>query len=339
MSEATFPIVGTAFVLVLVLPAAALVAKVLLMLLERRAAGGPLHGLAGRYMVLIGSSALPLLWLVSAGVHQIESGRRALACVIRHEHAALCLEPGYFALLLASIIAAVTLRSLRRVAGLRRASPDVTLALRQRLDQLTAREPTIAPLRARFVLLSTSDVTLGTAGLLRRRVYVALDYASRLTDEMLTSALTHERVHVESYDSLRYLLLEIALAVNPIGRLLLQADAARWVAAREAHCDREAVRLGASPLHLAEAIVRAARPSRVPVGLGSADLDLLRLRVELLASYADEPPAACCRSGRAAVPLGAFLLVLAALLPHRTSTRALDALHAGAEHAVTLLRH
>mgnify|MGYP000861631835 CR=1 FL=1 len=65
MIEATFPLLGTAFVVLIVLPAFALLAKAGLVMLERDEVGGPLHGLNLRYVVLTASSALPLAWLLS----------------------------------------------------------------------------------------------------------------------------------------------------------------------------------------------------------------------------------------------------------------------------------
>jgi hypothetical protein len=56
MSEVVFPVLGTAFVF-LVLPLCALVAKGVLVVVERDDAIGPLHGLNLRYLVLIASSS------------------------------------------------------------------------------------------------------------------------------------------------------------------------------------------------------------------------------------------------------------------------------------------
>lgn len=48
LSEAIFPLLGTAFVVLVALPVCALVAKLGLMVLERDDVGGPLHGLTLR---------------------------------------------------------------------------------------------------------------------------------------------------------------------------------------------------------------------------------------------------------------------------------------------------
>jgi hypothetical protein len=139
-------------------------------------------------------------------------------------------------------------------------------------------------------------------------------------------------------DPLRYLVLKLALAVNPVGRFLLEPHARRWYAAREAHCDREAVIQGFPPLSLADAIVRAARPGTFEVvPLGAPDMSVLRLRVGMLLAFAEERPVRCCHPGMSALPAALALLLLALLLPHQTGTGALDALHRGAERALTYI--
>src|SRR5262245_55892414 len=103
MSEAAFPLLGAAFVVLVVLPCCALLAKGLLRLVERRRGRGPLDGLNTRYLLLTGSTFLPLGWFCSAGLHQVESGRSALSCLLDHGGATLCPEPGFFALALGVI--------------------------------------------------------------------------------------------------------------------------------------------------------------------------------------------------------------------------------------------
>ncbi len=336
MIEAAFPLLGTAFVLAFVLPLLALVTKALLIVIERLSGG--LEGLNIRYLVLMGSTALPLAWFVSAGLHQAETGTRsALACLFDHGAAALCFEPAFFALAL--VVAAIALAApvLRKHSALIVApASDSGALLASRLENILTRYPHLAELRGRVVVTDTQDFTLGTYGLLQPRVVVGTAFASRLSDEMIAGALGHEREHVGALDPLRYLFLQIALGVNPIGRLLLAPHVARWQAAREAHCDRQAVIAGAAPLALADAIVRAARPSfRSSVPLGAPNAAVLKFRVGLLLAFAEKRPASCCRQSMAAYPVGAALLFIALLLPHRTGTAALDALHTGAEQALT----
>ena len=54
MTEAAFPLLGTAFVVLIVLPACALLAKLGLLLIERRQQGGVLRGLNRRFLLVTG---------------------------------------------------------------------------------------------------------------------------------------------------------------------------------------------------------------------------------------------------------------------------------------------
>jgi Zn-dependent protease with chaperone function len=334
--ETTFPLLGTAFVVFIVLPAFALLAKAGLLMLERDEVVGPLHGLNFRYVLLTGSSMLPIAWLLSAGLHQAETGRSAVACLFDHDTAELCFEPGFFALVLALAVLVSSIGVMRQHRGARTSSSGAARALLQRVAHIVASDAVLTGLRDRVVVTDDDSFALGTHGLLRPRVFVGTAFAARVSDEMLASALGHEAEHVRALDPLRYLLLQLALAVNPFGRFLLDPHVARWQAAREAHCDREAVIHGAAPLPLAEAIVRAARPSaREAVALGARDTAVLKFRIGMLLAFAERAPTRCCHQGPSAFPVAFVLLFIALLLPHQTGTAALDVLHTGAEHALT----
>jgi hypothetical protein len=336
MTEAAFPLLGAAFVVLVVLPLCALLSKGLLLLLERKELGGPLSGLTFRYVVLTASSAMPLAWFFSAGLHQAESGKSALACLLDHDQAARCFEPGFFALMLAAGVSAAWLRAVRGSGVIRASSSAHSRQLAARIHGLLGDRPVLAALSGRVVVTDDESFTIGAFGTLRPRVFVSLSFASSLTDPMLSSALAHEREHVRAFDTLRYLLLELSLAVNPFGRFLLDRHATLWKAAREAHCDREAVLRGAAPLPLAQAILRAARPlSRCCAALGAGNAAILKLRVSMLLAFAERAPHRRKSEGRSAIPLALTLLVLALLMPHRTGTEALDVLHISAEHAFT----
>jgi len=334
VNELVFPVVGALLVLTLVLPLFALLAKAGLLLLERDAAGGPLHGFNLRYLLLTGASTLPLAWLVSAALHQAEPGGTVLACLFDHA-SGFCLEPGGFAATLctgALACSASSLGSRRRVSF--SATPRAR-ALLERLEARLAQQPSLGFLSGRVRVTEEPGFALETQGLLRPRIVIGVRYAEALSEEAVISALGHEAEHVRAFDPLRYLVLELALAMNPLGRKLLAPHAFRWLAAREAHCDREAVLQGSSPLALAEAIIHAARPAspRV-VALGARDTTLLRFRVSLLVAFAEQRPSRCCHRSHSAFPAVLMLFGLALLLPHETGTAALDALHTGAEHAV-----
>ncbi|HKO92379.1 MAG TPA: hypothetical protein VJU61_14545 [Polyangiaceae bacterium] len=334
MNELVFPVVGALLVLTLVLPLFALLAKAGLLLLERDAAGGPLHGFNLRYLLLTGASTLPLAWLVSSALHQAEPGGTVLACLFDHA-SGLCLEPGGFA---AMLCVGALVCSARALGGRQRAPISTTpraRALLERLEALVAQQPSLGFLSGRVRVTEEPGFALETQGLLYPRVVIGARYAEALSEESVTSALGHEAEHVRAFDPLRYLVLELALAMNPVGRKLLAPHAFRWLAAREAHCDREAVLQGSPPLALAEAIVRAARPpSPGVVALGARDTTLLRLRVSLLVAFTEQRPSRCCHRSHSAFPAVLMLFALALLLPHETGTAALDALHTSSEHAV-----
>lgn len=338
MNEVAFPLLGAAFVLVVVLPASALLAKLLLVLLERGEASGPLHGFQLRYLLLTGSSALPLAWLLSAALHQAETGQTVLGCLFQHA-SELCAEPGLFAAVLVLSLALCCWPALRRVRRAPLVSSARSRVLQQRIEQLLARCTQLGELRGR-VLVTEAEVALETRGLLRPRVLLGASYAHALADDVLASALAHEAEHVRARDPLRYLGLTLALAVNPCGRWLLRPHARRWQVAREAHCDRDAVLRGANPLALAQAIVSAARPPEQPApgavpALGATDTAMLRLRVGLLLAFAERRPARCsCQRQRPAFSAAALLLGLALSLPHGAGTGALDALHSHSERAL-----
>jgi Zn-dependent protease with chaperone function len=335
VSEFAFPLLGTAIVVLVVLPAFSLLAKLALLFLDRGEVGGPLRWLRLRFLLLAGSSALPLAWFFSAGLHQAESGQSVLACLFVHDVATLCYDSGWFALTLGAVVVTRSLRVLRSRAGAD-ASVEETSALSLRLERVLDSQRMLRPLRGRILVSGATGFSIGTRGWLKPRVIVGTSFASRLTDDMLAAALGHENEHVRSFDPLRYLVLELSLAINPVGRFLLEAHVARWHAAQEAHCDREAVILGCHPLSLADAIVRAARPGALPVvPLGAPDMRALELRVGMLLAFAEELPTPCCRRGLSTLPTAVALLLLALLLPHRAGTGVLDAVHQGAEQALT----
>lgn len=336
MTEAVFPLFGTLFVIMFVLPACAFIAKGVLTLLDRPEAGGPLHGLDIRYLVLTGSSLLPVGWFLSAGMHQVEPGRSVVACLFDHSTAGRCLEPAYFAATLGLVLLACSPKSLQALTQTRAAQSSRALGLLRRIEDIASKSTALRVFSGHFRVTEEHDFALSTEGLLRPRIVVGAAYAERLDDEALASALGHEAEHVRSFDPLRYLALNLALAVNPFGRWLLAPHANRWLSAREAHCDREAVIRGAAPLPLADAIVQAARPGAgEAVALGARDMSMLKFRVALLFAFAEKRPERCCHRGQAALPTTFILLVFVLLLPHRTGTAALDALHSGAEQALT----
>lgn len=332
MTEAAFPVLGAAFVMLVVLPAFALLVKAALVVLERSLRGGPLSALRLRYVLITAASAVPLAWFFSAALHQIEPGTLVRACLLDHEAASLCLEPASFAFLLAACTMLGVFFSVRGRQSFQESSTPAATALRSRIDALVTSRLSLAGLDGRIIVVDQVGVDAGTVGLFRPRVVLGVDFAAALSDSMLVAALSHEREHVRALDPLRYLLLELALQLNPFGRWLLKPHVARWRDAREMHCDREAVLGGAEPLRLAEALVRAARPTpHMAPALGPDSLSILKFRVNMLLAFAEQRPERRYRDGQAAIPIALVLLLVAMFLPHQTGTDALDALHVGIE--------
>ncbi len=338
MTEGAFPVLGALFVAFVVLPLGALLAKAGLFWIEQSGPRRVLHALDLRLALLVGSSALPLAWFISAGVHQAEEGSgSSLACLFEHDVPSSCLEPALFVLLLSGGALLALGRLLARAGSVPVAHSERARVLRRRLARLFRERPGLSHLGAR-VVITDSPLAIAARGYVRPYVVLGTAFAEQLSDDALASALAHEAEHLARRDPLRYLLLELALAVNPLGRTLLGPEAARWRAAREAHCDREAVLSGARPLALAEALVRAARPQPIEaVALGAPRASVLALRVKMLLAYAERAPERCCRARARTTLLPLVVLALVLVLPHQFGAGVLDRLHTGSERALAAL--
>lgn len=332
MTVAAFPFVGVAFAMLVALPACALLAKGLLFVLDRWGETGGLQWLAPRYGILVGGTSVPLAWLLSASVHQAKSEPHLVPCL--SDSATANLEAALFSGLLA--FTSFCLARRRRAQAVPVVTQREDRGLDERIGRLTRERTGLWPLRGRVSVVDGPLVgPIVTVGMLRPRVYIEALFAERLDDAELAGALAHELAHVRSFDPLRYALLALAVRLCPFGKALLGREAARWLFAREAHCDREAIRFGAEPAALAQALVAAARPAscaHLHAGLGTQSIDLLDLRVKLLLSYSARAPE-FCRGHRISMGLRFVVatLIVAIVLPHVTGTHALDAIHSGAE--------
>jgi beta-lactamase regulating signal transducer with metallopeptidase domain len=309
--------------------------------------GDQLHGHGAlRYALLVGPTLLPLAWLVSACLHQAESGTHPDVCVGPEQPGVLCPEVAFFAAALVVLVSLVALPQLLRQRRTLFGSPSAQArAVSERIAKLQRECGDLhAVLGGRVLVRDDTDAPISTLGLGRPCVVVNTEFAAQLDDAALRAALWHEAEHVRDRDPLRYFVIWWALTANPLGHLLLGAEFRRWIVAREAHCDREAVLCGATPSALAEALVRAARfrapRPRAPVmavGLHTEEAAVLRLRVNLLLAYAEAPPRRCCREHALSVAAVALLAALA--LPHLFGAGPLDALHTSAESAFAYFLH
>jgi beta-lactamase regulating signal transducer with metallopeptidase domain len=175
-----------------------------------------------------------------------------------------------------------------------------------------------------------------TRGLFRPRIELEAALVMRLDDDELEATLLHELEHANARDPLRFFLAYVALSINPLGSLL-SSELARYHFAREAACDRSAVRRGADPLALARSIVSVAAPKAAPVAaaaLGGHSIEAVHVRVELLLGYAAHRSAPAVREA----PIGvvASLIVLLAMSPHFLGAAPLDVFHQGVEQTALL---
>lgn len=340
MNEAVFPLLGPLLVVAVALPASALAAKAVLVALSglEPRTGLPRQS-ALRYAVIVASSAVPLAWFLSAGLHQAESGERLVSCAAHGASGGLNLEAIGFSMVLSALIVGLAVPGLLREWVRPRARVPIAASAHQlrRIDALLADRPALHALRGMVAVDDALTTPIATAGVVAPRVLLRTSFASALDDEALCAALHHELEHLRAGDPMRYFLARWALAVNPLGRMLLRDELARWVLARELHCDRAAVVCGASAPALAQALVSAARPPSCEPqpALGSAHAETIRLRVGLLLAYADRHPHAAAQppSLRPAVAFLGLVLVL----PHHTNTLPLDTIHRASERAAALL--
>jgi Zn-dependent protease with chaperone function len=119
------------------------------------------------------------------------------------------------------------------------------------------------------------------AGALRPTVFISSGALAQLDDAELCAALHHERVHVQSRDTLLFVSLAFLRDLAPWGRGAA-LEACR--AAREAAADRAAAR-SVGALNLAAALLTLARRGREADGvLSMASGDSLRWRMQALLS-------------------------------------------------------
>lgn len=330
MSELLFPIFGTLTIVLLLLPLGALLGVGGLRALERWDRGGTRWGTV-RYLLLVVPTLLPLLWSISAALHQAETGRSVIACLLAHELHQLCAEPLLFAAAMTAFALARSWRLAARLPRLRRGEP-ASGARALRVARLLAEDPALHALRDRCVIVRERTVGgSATVGIFRPVVALDADFVDRCDDETLSGALAHELAHLHARDPLRYLLLALAVRLNPLGRLL-RREARVWIYRRELQCDRAAVLHGATPFGVARALLLAARPPHAAVAhIRGGSAKKLRLRVELLLSYAETRPSSDLGRGSWALALAALVGLAALADPHVAGTDLLDALHSSVE--------
>jgi len=339
VNEIAFPVLGPLFVFGIVLPLSALLTKALLVAVGSFPSSSGLSSQYGlRYALLVGSSAVPLAWFVSAGLHQAEGGADHGVCAVAHDQGVLCVEAAYFALGLSALTIAFALpRIVREQFMIRASASEGALLVRARIESLLRSSSALLALRGAVLVSDGARAPIATLGLFAPRVVVQTAFAEALDDEALVAALHHELEHFSERDPLIYFIAWWGLAVNPVGRWLLGSEHSRWLLGREADCDRQAVLSGASAPALAHALLLAARPtrSRFVATLGAGHVDAVKLRLGLLLAYADQPPRGC--SHRSAMRMVLVVVAVVLLLPHGGGTGGVDLVHEATEGVASLL--
>ena len=330
MGELVFPLSGLFVLFAIAVPVSTLLAKGLL-LLARRARPEPWRaGSWWRYALLVAPVLGPVAWFVSAALHHAEPGNGSAACLWDE---ILCLEP---IMLLVMVIAVTAAVALRRGAAARQAvarAPRVAdAALERRLARLCHSRPMLR--RATLAIVEANAVR--TVGMLAPVIEVGKDVADALDDDSLVAALLHEAAHGAAHDPLRFVVVTICQALNPLNHLLAP-ELRRWRVGREQACDREAVHVGGHPLALAEAIVTAARRqiAAEPAGLAGHGAAAIRHRVTLLLGYVKVPPGCTC--SRTGARVAFFAAIAMAVAPHLLDAWPLLELHTVIERALTTL--
>jgi beta-lactamase regulating signal transducer with metallopeptidase domain len=340
VNELFFPLFGPLLVLSVVVPLGALAGKAALLLIDRVSPGSVGRFGALRYLLLVAPPFMPVAWAISAGVHQAETGRSVLACLVTHDFEQLCVEPLLFAGFLSLLVGARLVPELLATLRASKHRPTHHSAEVDRVRWLLSEHIELRGLELGRNIVVTDQSIGGSAALGWWRPVVVVDskFVRECDDESLVAAIAHELEHVRRRDPLRYLVLSLAVRLNPFGALLTRRDAARWIFEREVQCDRAAVLSGAGPFGLARALVQASRPHHTAIAhLGAGSLGKLRFRIELLLSYAEKRPSDDVTRGASALLLACLVGALAVTLPHVASTGPLDALHLGVERAAAAL--
>jgi Zn-dependent protease with chaperone function len=340
VNELYFPLLGPILVLLMVVPLAALTGKAVLLLINRASPASLGRFGALRYLLLVAPPFMPVAWAISAGVHQAETGRSVLACLVTHDFEQLCVEPLLFAGFLSLLVVARLLPELVRTHRASKVRPAAASWEVSRVRRLIGDHEELRGLELGRNIVVTDESIGGSAALGWWRPIVVVDskFVRECDDESLVAAIAHELEHVRRRDPLRYLVLSLAVRLNPFGALVTRREAARWIFEREVQCDRAAVLSGAGPFGLARALVQASRPNQPAIAhLGAGSLGRLRFRIELLLSYAEKRPTDDVARGASALLLACLVAALAVTLPHVASTGPLDALHLGVERAAAAL--
>ena len=336
MNELFFPVIGDMLVFFVVVPLLTLAARSVVALLPVSGSRVAAQESPWRFLLVVGPTLGPLVWLISASIHQSEEGAPLAACVVDHLGGELCRDVVIFGLILFSILGYGVVRRARRD---RRATRDPVMvaadwtAATARVRDICQQNLTLAGFAARIRVVEQGLAPACTRGLFHPRVELDAALVMRLDDDELEATLLHEVEHAHARDPLRFFVAHVALTINPLGRIL-SSELARYHFAREALCDKRAVQRGADPLALARSIVSVAAPTGAPASvpaLGGHGIGGIRLRVQLLFGYAARWPGPAQR--RTPIGVVTTLITLVAVAPHLMGAGPLDVFHHSIERA------
>lgn len=330
MGELLFPLAAVGVVVFGAIPLLTLLARHLLARRRAQARAWVDFGSDSTLALLVAPTLLPLVWLLSSALHQIEPSRMGDGCRIDHAMTHACIDALLLVALLAGgLVRAFALRAWRERPGNIGAPLPPSHPLVARLRRIVAADPLLADLPITVAQRAPEPVFV--TGLLRQTISLDACFVRAVDDDALRAALLHEREHLTARDTLRTFLARALLHATPAGALLLP-DLERWRHAREAACDGDAVHRCASPLALADSLLHALRFRCGPAcpegatALCGHDASALRLRIQLLLHGPRRTP-------RITAPSRTLLALVVALvvLPHFDRADLLDDLHHGVE--------
>lgn len=316
MKELLFPILAMSAAFLVLIPLLSLASAGLLSLRRRYARSWASFGDNLNFVLLSAPVVLPLTWLAAGALHQSEPGQSIASCLLPHADSDLCSDAALLAMFIPLVFLTVGGWKLWNHRAPLHQLVDETSPSYGLLREVQKQVPALLARKIRLVTDGPAPVY--TAGLFSPCIYLDAHFMEARDAEEIAAALLHEAAHVRGFDPLRFFALRVFLILNP-ARRLLEPELQHWRQAREAACDADAVKLGGDPLALAQAILRAARhPSphaQEVAGLCgcSRQVQALKLRVNLLASYDDTPPGGISRGSM--LPLFA-LAILAFAIPH-----------------------
>ena len=237
MNELVFPVVGAIMVFFVVVPLLTVMAKTVFMALPSKKDGLTEHVSPLRLALLVAPTLGPVVWLVSAAAHQSEDGGALAACIVDHLGSELCRDVVLFGLILFSVLGFSVWRRVRSESRSRAAFLPSDHVAAARVRRISEGHRALASASSRICVVERGVAPACTRGVIRPRIEIEGKLVLRLGDDELEAVLLHEVEHAQAKDPLRFLVAQVALSINPLGRLLT-SELARYHFAREALCDR-----------------------------------------------------------------------------------------------------